>query len=129
MAKSGLRLAAQALKDGDTDRADAALGTVLGAVIFRYDVADVPLVQAADNLKVAEFELQQGDQGAVQAALSAATDALKQYERVAGDSRSREVKKLHTEIDDVAKDLARNQDKAKESIAHWWDRVVGWFHK
>jgi hypothetical protein len=129
MAKNGLERAAEALKESDTDGADAALQAVLGAVIFRYDVADLPLVRAADNLRVAESELDRGDHDAAKAALNAASDALKQYEKIAGDSRSQEVKKLHTEIDEVAKTLTNHQNDAKQKVSHWWDRVVSWFRK
>jgi hypothetical protein len=130
VAKSGLELADEALKERDAAGADAGLQMVQGAVVLRYDAADVPLVRAADNLEVAESELRQGDHDAARAALSAASDALKQYEKVAGDSRSPEVKKLRTEIDAVARDLlSKNLDEVRQRVSHWWDRVVAWFQK
>lgn len=127
-AKTGLLLARTALSKGKNDEADAALGTVLGAVVFNYEVMDLPLVRAADNLKLAELELAEGNHDEAKTALAAASDALKQYEQIAGDSRSMEAKKLHKEIDELAEHLEQNPDQAKDKVAHWWDRLTHWFH-
>jgi hypothetical protein len=117
------------MKESDATGAESALRSVLGSVVIRYDVEDLPLVKAADNLKLAEFELHAGNDEAAQTALNAASDALKQYEKTAGETRSLEVKTLQTEIDGVANNLVRHHDDAQQKVSHWWDRVVAWFHK
>ena len=129
IAESGLKLADEALKRHDTTTADTALRNVQRSVVFRYDEADLPLSQAADNLKIAEADFSRGENNAASVALSSASDALKRYEQTAGETRAAEARKLHQEIDALNKDLDKNASKASEMVPGWWDRVVAWFRK
>jgi hypothetical protein len=132
LAKRMLTMAKQQIQDKKPDDADAALLAIQAhGVIFEFVEVDLPLETAADNLKLAEQELDQGRHEEAKAALAAATDALKEYEALAGESRSKEVRELHQEIDKVAQTLTKDTEKEgmKKEISTWWDRVRAWFKK
>lgn len=114
--------------------ADAALLTLqAGAVMFEYEEIDLPLEQAADNLKLAEAEMKAGRHREANQALRAASDELKQYEKSAGESRAKEVRQLHQEIEKLTTELAKGKPTDKQAeehsatIANLWQRVTKWF--
>ncbi len=82
-----LREANQAL-DGKKPRdADLALNHLqTTAVLLEYDELELPLAQAADNLKLAEAEMNTGRYEAAKVALNAAVDELERYEKQTGET-------------------------------------------
>ncbi len=117
-------------------KADAALRTLQSAgVIFEFDEIDLPLKQAADNLKLAEVEMQAGNYDEANAALHVAVDELKKYEKQTGEKRSKEVKALHEEISKLSAVLDKGKPTGKEgkehagTISKMWQKVSGWFKK
>ncbi len=92
----------------------------------------MPLEEVADNLKLAEAELKDGDPEDAKAALHVAMDELKRYEKMVGEKRGSEVKALHQEIDKLAVELgkgtlseAERQQQASK-ITEWWHTAIKW---
>lgn len=121
------------LQDGKAADADKALLAVQsGAVLLEYEEIDLPLEEAADNLKLAEIEMQEGRHVAAKAALDVAVDQLKRYEELVGDNQGAEVKSLHDDISKLTAELksgdvseaAQQQHAAK--ISGWWRRAAKW---
>jgi len=128
-AKRNLIRAKKALEDNRSDDADMALLNIqTRGVLFGLVEDYLPLREAADNLKLAEFELKNGQTSEAKAALTGASDALKDYEKIAGENRSKDVKKLHEEIDDLSGKLEHQNDRegVTKKISSWWDRVTKW---
>ena len=102
-------------------------------VLFEYVEIDLPLEEAADNLKLAEIELKEGRQDEAKAALHVAIDELKRYEILVGEKRGTEVKALHQEIDKLTAELGKvdlsdaDRQKHVSKISEWWQRATKWF--
>jgi len=134
MASDALTLARDELKKDHFDNADVALALLQAeGVVFEYSVMELPLTEAADDLKLAQLEISEGKAGQAQATLKRASDSLKKYESISGESRAKEVRKLHKQIDKLARSLAKGDHsesalkKAGKEIASYWERVVKWF--
>jgi len=127
LAKTALETAKKDLHDGKLGDADEALRAVQTNVILEVETAKLPLVRAADNVKLAQYELQEGHQEKARAALNEASDALQEYQRDAGKHRAAEVKQLRQEIEQLTASLHQNSSEAKGMISSWWDRLVKWF--
>ena len=103
------------------------------AVLFEYDEIDLPLAQAADNLKLAEAEIKIGRFDAAKAALHAAVEELEKYEKQSGETRSKEVAALHKEIRELTAELEKGRPTDADAQRHaarisgWWDRARKWF--
>lgn len=132
LAKRDLQSAKQALGDNKLDAADSALMDIQErGMVFGLVEDYLPLREAADNLKLAENELKDGQSQEAKAALKVASDALKDYEETAGKHRSKEVKQLHQEIDALSEKLDHQPDDREgvvKKIGSWWDRVAKWLH-
>lgn len=62
--------------------------------------------------------------------MSGAVDALKNYGNLAGDSRSKEVAELNTEVDEVAKNIAaQDEGSFSKKVSGWWDKCLTWLNK
>ncbi|MDB5385517.1 MAG: YfdX protein [Planctomycetaceae bacterium] len=124
------------LQDSKPQLADDALQTIqTRGVIFEFEEIDLPLKEAADNLKLAEREMKQGHREHAKAALHVASDQLKLYQKKTGESRSAEVQALHQEIDKLTTELEKptiteaDAQKHASSISEWWQRSTRWFKK
>jgi len=134
MADDALNLAKDELGKGHFDNADMAL-TLLQSegVVFEFDALELPLTEAADDLKLAQLEVSEGNVDQAQATLKRASDNLKKYESITGESRAKEVRELQKKIDKLAVSLAKGSHsesalgKAGKEIASYWERVVKWF--
>lgn len=134
-----LEVAKQNLKEKDHKwhlQADAALLALqAGAVIFEYEEVDLPLEQAADNLKLAEGEMRLGRSEEAKVALRVVGDELKQYEKSAGENRAKEVRQVSQELDKLTTELAKGKPSDKRgtelanAISGMWQRVTTWFKK
>ena len=129
-----LRDAKEALGQKDAKQADRALATIQSAaVVLEYDEIDMPLAQAADNLKLAEAEMKVGRYDAAKAALHASVNELEKYEKQSGETRSKEVAALHQEIRALTAELEKGNPSEADAQKHatrisgWWDRVRKWF--
>ena len=104
-------------------------------VLFEYDAVDLPLAQAADNLKLAEDEMNLGRHDAAKVALRAAADELHRYESTVGANRGKDVKQLQDEINkmtaalDKGKPSSGDTKKHAAAISRMWQRVTNWFKK
>lgn len=129
-----LNHAKQALHEDKAPVADEALKAIQAkGVLFEYEETDLPLKEAADNLKLAEMEMKQGHHEHAKAALHVASDQLKLYEKKTGEKRSAEVKTLHHEIDKLTTQLEKGEiaeaefQKHASTISGWWQRASKWF--
>jgi hypothetical protein len=131
LANRDLLLAQDSIKQGDTKAATAALQDIQSAgVIFEFSAIREPLVRAMDNLRLAESELKAKHPDQAKAALSGAEDALKNYGKVAGDSRSKEVTEMNKEVEETAKNIAGEKEESfSKKISGWWDKCENWFTK
>jgi len=134
LARHMLNRAKRDLDEGKTEPADEALLALQSeGVLFLYAEIDLPLEEAADNLKLAEIEMKEGRQAEAKAALHVAIDELKRYEKLVGEKRSTEVKALHQEIDKFTAELGKGElseaDRQKHAsrISEWWQRATKWF--
>ena len=129
LAKRNLGRAKKALMEDKLDQADSALLDIQArGVLFGLVEDYLPLREAADNLKLAEYEFKEGKSNNAKEALKVASDALKDYEKTVGEHRSKEVKQLHQDIDDLSEKLEKQQDRegVVKKIASWWDQVAKW---
>jgi hypothetical protein len=128
MAKRDLQSAQDLIKKGDTTAATTALQEILSTgVSFQFSTMDEPLVRAMDNLRLAEAEITSKDPGQAKIALAGASDALKNYEKMTGDTRSKEVKQLYTELDDEQKSIdTEKPETITPKVSGWWGRVHSW---
>lgn len=133
-AENALTLAKSELEKGHFDNADLALALLqTNGVVFEFDEIELPLMEAADDLKLAQLEISEGKVEQAQATLKRASDNLKKYERITGESRARDVRELQKEIDSLSKSLAKgghsesSLEKVGKTIASYWERVVKWF--
>jgi hypothetical protein len=104
-------------------------------VIFSFNEVELPLVEATDNLKLAQLQAKAGEHTEALATLKLASDDLKRYERITGESRGKEVRALYQEIDNFTKshegekDLKKAMENSENMISSWWERAVKWFKK
>jgi hypothetical protein len=131
LARRDLLLAQDLVKQGDAKAATAALQDIQAAgVIFEFSSTREPLARAMDNLRLAESELKNNHPNQARVALQGATDALKNYEALAGDTRSKEVQKVLKEIDEVAKNIpSHTSESFSKKISEWWNKCLEWFGK
>ncbi len=134
VAGDALSLAKEELKKGLFDNADAALALLqTEGVVFEYSAVELPLTEAADDLKLAQLEISEGKTDQAQATLKRASDNLKKYESISGESRAKEVRELNKKIDKLSQSLTKGDHsestlkKAGKEIASYWDSVVNWF--
>lgn len=136
LAKKMLERAKKNLNAGKTADASVALIVLQDqGIIFRSFSVELPLVEAADNLKLAQMELNEKNHVEALATLKLASDDLKKYETLTGNSRSKDVRALYQEIDKLTgsikdeKDTKVQMEKSGQQIASWWNRTVKWFKK
>jgi len=134
VAQQMLNRTRRSLSDGKLENADESLLALLtDGVLFELEEIDLPLEEAADNLKLAEIEMKQGRTAEAKAALHVAIDQLKRYEKLAGDTRSAEVKALHQEITKLTGVLEKGMPSEEEiqkmaaQIGEWWQNTTKWF--
>lgn len=134
LARNFLNRAKQSLRDAQFDVADAALLAIQSrGVLFEYEEIDLPLEEAADNLKLAETEMKEGRTAEAKAALHIAVDQLKRYEKLVGHNRGSEVNALHQEITKLTNELEKGTPSESErkkmagQISEWWSGATKWF--
>ena len=129
LARRDLLAAQDLITKGDTAAATLALQDIqANGVIFEFSATRMPLVRAMDNLRLAESELNNKHPDQAKAALGAAKDALKNYEAVAGNSRTSEVQKLQKEIDAASNSLTKETPESfSTKISGWWNKCREWF--
>ncbi len=134
LAAHALDLAKTELEKDKSSNADSALAILQAeGVTFEFDEIELPLIEAANNLKLAELEVSEGKSKEASTTLKLASDDLKKYEQITGDSRAKEVRELHQKIDKLSESLEKADglkstlDKAKKEIASYWDHAVKWF--
>ena len=128
LAKRDLQTAQDFIKQGDVKDATASLQEIMATgVIFEFSTVDQPLVRSMNNLRLAESELKSKHPDQAKVALAGASDALKNYQKLASDSRAKDVEKLRQEIDEEAKDLPQQKPEAFcPKTADWWSRCRNW---
>ena len=136
MAADALALAKKELDKGHFDNADMALSLLQSeGVVFEFYEVELPLTEAADDLKLAQLEVSEGKVEQAKATLKRTSDNLKKYGSIVGESRAKEVSKLRKEVDKLASTLTLKKgnhssntlDKAEEKIESYWERAVRWF--
>lgn len=134
VAADALFLAKDELEKNHFDNASIALAILqTEGVIFEFDEIELPLTEAADNLKLAQLEVSEGKTEQAQATLKRASDSLKKYQSIAGESRAKDVHELSQNIDKLATSLTKGNHsrailkKTEKEIASYWQRVVKWF--
>jgi hypothetical protein len=134
LARHMLTRAKEDLAEDKAAEADQALLALQSrGVLFEVEEIDLPLEEAADNLKLAELEMQAGRVADAKAALHAAIDQLKRYESLVGENRGADVKSLHEEISKLTAELEggklseADQQKHASRISDWWHRATKWF--
>lgn len=136
VARRMLEAAKKDLKEDMKEDADDDLFTLQdNGIAFSSYLVELPLAEAADNLKLAKIQLNEGLPEEALATLELASDDLKDYEAQTGESRALEVRRLHQEIDELTtslkdeKKVKTGMGKIKERIGKWWDTTVKWMRK
>lgn len=131
-----LAQAKASLADNKVEDAGSALLAIQSqGVLVEFAEIDLPLEQAADNLKLAEEELLEGRRDAATTALHAAQDELERYKDQSGDNRAKEVKELQEEIEKLATEMNQGELSKQDSKKHaskaaeLWQRMTKWFKK
>jgi hypothetical protein len=132
LAKRKLEAAATKLRADDTEGASEVLLAVqTEGVIFELAEVELPLEEAAANLKLAEYDVSEGRMDKAAANLAAAGKALKAYELDEG-RHADDARQMHTEINALVESLAdatgnaRNRGEIEEKIASWWKNIAEW---
>lgn len=131
LANKCLNLARDLIKDNKIGQAMDALHEIqVAGVIFEFSRIDEPLVQAMDNLRLAESEMKSNHPQQAKDALDSAMDALQTYEKLTGDKHSKDVQQLRNEIHEVRTNLNNHTPQSfTEKISDWWNRCRNWFNK
>jgi hypothetical protein len=127
LAQDHLQVAQTTLRKGDLKLADAALSTIQNdAVSFQFDAMDRPLVDARENLMLAKTMIQEGKPADARAELQAASDALKEYQDLAGEHRATEVRAMRDEIEKLTPEIEKNRSESIGRITALWDQLIKW---
>lgn len=133
VAQRALSQAKAALGKDETEAADSALLALqTRGVTFQVTEVELPLVEAADDLTLAQVEIDQGDAAAARESLARASGRLEAYATMSGDARSHEVKTLRRDLDELTKQIdgadASVLASAKDRVHTWWSQVTDWVH-
>ncbi len=133
MARRMLEMAKRNLKEERIEDADDNLLMIQdNGILFISFIVDLPLVEAADNLKLAQIQIIDGLEAEALATLKLASDKLKEYGKETGENRALEVNTLSQEIDEITtsveneKSLKTVMAKTKKQIGLWWTKTVQW---
>jgi hypothetical protein len=132
LVKEKLETAAKQLREANIEGAGATLLSVpTDGVIYKMAEVDLPLEQAAANLKLAEYDISVDRVDAAEAELKAAADSLKAYEL--GEGRfAEEARHMHQGIDTLVESLgdatasAQGRNDVEEKIVGWWEEIAEW---
>jgi len=129
LARGKLERAAQDLKAGEAEDADAALATIQAdGVLFSTASADLPLQRASENLDQARWELDHGKGKLAKTLLKAASEALAQHVALLGDKDSKPVVEVQKQIDALAKTLDSTERRvARHMLLDWIDKIENLF--
>lgn len=132
LAREKLETAATQLRADDTDGAIKALLAVeTESVIFELTEVDLPLEEAAANLKLAEYDVSEDRIDAAAVNLVTAAEALKVYELAEG-RHADDARQMQTQIDTFVESLgdatgnAQGRGELEEKIASCWKEIAGW---
>jgi hypothetical protein len=100
-------------------------------VVFDLAEVELPLEEAAANLKLAEYDVSENRIDAASVKLAMASESLKAYELDEG-RHADEAREMHIAIDELVDSLGdttgdvAGRDKAEQTIAGWWEGIAGW---
>jgi nitrate reductase assembly molybdenum cofactor insertion protein NarJ len=124
-AKDHLTAARQAINQREWQKAAAALDAVQDGVVVTTVTADLPLLRARENMIVAREAAETGNYGEVRAALTSASNALREYENAQG-RHANEARMLQSQIDSYGRTVQQNHSDAVSKIDSWWNQVADW---
>jgi hypothetical protein len=132
LARAHLEAAATRIRAGDTTGAgEALLAVQTEGLVFEAEEVELPLEEAAANLKLAEHNVAEGQIDFAAKDLAAASEALQAYEL--GEGRhAEEARQMHKEIEALVESLgdltgsASGRGEVEEKIANWWKGIAGW---
>ncbi|MCO6429887.1 MAG: YfdX family protein [Deltaproteobacteria bacterium] len=123
-ANQQLKQAESAIRQGNLEEADQALERIQQSVAMSYVAVDLPLVQARQNLMLAEAYAQDGRTQDVKRLLQSVADSLEQYAKNADSAKEKEVKSLRDEIENTGQELQGEQQLATQQINDWWQQIA-----
>jgi len=136
LADSILHIAKADVKAGKLKVAGDALTEIQRhGVILRSVEVPLPLASAVDNLYLAQTEMSKKHYKNASITLKEASNDLKAYEKINGDTKSKSAHKVAKEIDKLTSKIDTQHDKkkveslmknAKDDIALWWRDVRSW---
>jgi len=132
LAKEKLETAARQVRaDNIQGASESLLAVQTDGVIFELAEVELPLEDAAANLKLAEYDISENLIDAAAVNLTAAAESLEAYEL--GEGRyAAEARHMHQEIDTLVESLgdstvsAQGRSGVEEKIAAWWQEIAGW---
>lgn len=124
-ARMHLQAAKQALGNGNMKAADNALAAVQDGIIVETVEADLPLMRARENLRLARMAAKEDHYGEARAALHAASRSLGQYEQEGGQHVN-DAKQLQAQIDSYDQNISQNHSGAASKIESWWKDTTNW---
>lgn len=128
-AKAHLENAKAALTKGKFDAAAKDLATIQEGVTIAYALENGPLVDAREDLVLAQIHMDAGLRKEAQLALNDASASLTRYAK-AGGKYQEEAQNIRAEIAALTKEIEQSKEgpleKVKEKIMGWWDRVRSW---
>jgi hypothetical protein len=126
--RSGTKLQAaqKALDDGDRVAALATLDEIGDDLRVSDVVVPQPLLTARENLAIAHDDLAAHRDAQANAAIAAASSALKRYAANPGEHAAA-ARVMANDLAQLEPQAAGNRNRAESSLASWWGNVSGWF--
>lgn len=129
LASKSLEQAQKDLAAGDFAAADKSLLNVISDVVFEFDVADVPITKAQENLLLAQQAIKHNNLEKAKAALQATSAALADFEKGASTTVHKDINQLRSDIDSFANSLESEAKNANANFEKWWQTMAGWSKK
>jgi hypothetical protein len=125
--KYALAEAKALLEKRNIEAADRALARVQEEVVFEYDEADLPLVQARWSLADAARQYARQEYDAAKRSLARAASSLEIYQRRVGGEVSKQVQSLANDIKGLSEKMGEKSEAVAGSIAKFWDKLINLF--
>ncbi|MBV9503602.1 MAG: YfdX family protein [Acidobacteriia bacterium] len=125
MAQNRLQAAQSAISEGNVTAADASLKALQDGLTMVTVPANLPLLEARQNLALADNLVRDGRYDGASAALNAAAKALADY-AAAQPAKAEPVNAARQEMTSSASSINQNVAEMDSRIHSWWNLVTDW---
>jgi hypothetical protein len=123
-----LEAARSALQQSDLKAADADLAAVQASVVTRNYTGDMPVMQARENLAIAQSRVRQGAYKDAILPLKSASRALDRFaQQMPKPQQSELAERMKLDIDAYADRILHDHSDALDRINGWYSQVTDWY--